>query len=547
MDRWLRRLRRLRGREDGQVLILVAGSMVLILGFAALVVDGGHAFVVKRSLQNAVDAASLAAATVLPLGGGLTCENGNSSDLRCGGASGVEKTAEQYLASNGFTAITLVPCIRQTSPREDGLIPAGAAGCYMTPYNGLPEVLIVVGHQVSTFFGGAIGIPNINVSARAAAIATPVTSTTFISGTTVNGTTINGTTINGTTNPGTTIQGTTIQGTTIAGTTNAGSTVYSTNTSTTTTGQSSYAFFTSDMSCAAGKGIDFEKNNATVNGFIHANSNIALSGNNNTVAAASYGQAGCPPTGSVFTKAPVLDGSYNTPPNPPPWPVPWNQDTTATICSGADYKGTPPVVGGTPTLSGSYAGGIWCNLSGTIDVQGPPTSGKLTVVAQTITVSGNNQTFPAGDYTKTFSNGTWSLLFYATGAAGIDISGNSNTLPGNGFLFAPSGPIILEKNNGANGFWESQDIDIKFNNFSMTGSGPLGGGTTSTTTTTIPVTTIAGTTNGGSTIVGSTNAGSTGTGTATPTTTIQGTTNPGSTTPSSTQTSTTGTNVGLGE
>ncbi len=52
--------------EKGQALILVAISMVVLLGFSALVTDVGYLFLQKRDLQNAADSASLAAATRLP-------------------------------------------------------------------------------------------------------------------------------------------------------------------------------------------------------------------------------------------------------------------------------------------------------------------------------------------------------------------------------------------------------------------------------------------------------------------------------------------------
>lgn len=55
------------GREDGQVLpLLAAGLLVVLLGFAALVVDLGRVYTVKRQLQSMADAAALAAADSLP-------------------------------------------------------------------------------------------------------------------------------------------------------------------------------------------------------------------------------------------------------------------------------------------------------------------------------------------------------------------------------------------------------------------------------------------------------------------------------------------------
>jgi Flp pilus assembly protein TadG len=54
-------------REEGQILPLIAvGLLVVLLGFMALVLDVGKAYVVKRQLQSVADAAALAAADVLP-------------------------------------------------------------------------------------------------------------------------------------------------------------------------------------------------------------------------------------------------------------------------------------------------------------------------------------------------------------------------------------------------------------------------------------------------------------------------------------------------
>lgn len=51
--------------DRGQILILTGLLLGILLGFTALVIDGGHGLLVKRQLQNASDAASLAAANVM--------------------------------------------------------------------------------------------------------------------------------------------------------------------------------------------------------------------------------------------------------------------------------------------------------------------------------------------------------------------------------------------------------------------------------------------------------------------------------------------------
>lgn len=57
---------RLKKEESGQALVLVVLMMTVLLGFTALVIDLGMARIQKNSLQSALDAASLAAASDLP-------------------------------------------------------------------------------------------------------------------------------------------------------------------------------------------------------------------------------------------------------------------------------------------------------------------------------------------------------------------------------------------------------------------------------------------------------------------------------------------------
>ena len=56
------------GEEKGAVVIMVALLLIVLIGFAGLVVDVGHLFVIDSSLQTAADSASLAAAASLGYG-----------------------------------------------------------------------------------------------------------------------------------------------------------------------------------------------------------------------------------------------------------------------------------------------------------------------------------------------------------------------------------------------------------------------------------------------------------------------------------------------
>ena len=54
--------------EGGAVIVIVAVVLAVLIGFAGIVIDLGHLFVVRSTLQNAADSASLAAAASLSYG-----------------------------------------------------------------------------------------------------------------------------------------------------------------------------------------------------------------------------------------------------------------------------------------------------------------------------------------------------------------------------------------------------------------------------------------------------------------------------------------------
>ena len=78
--------RRLRKSEKGSVPVLVALSLTVLFGFTSLAVDFGMMASCKQSMQNAADAASLAAA----------------GDLASGSSGTIHSTANSYAKTNGF-------------------------------------------------------------------------------------------------------------------------------------------------------------------------------------------------------------------------------------------------------------------------------------------------------------------------------------------------------------------------------------------------------------------------------------------------------------
>ena len=117
--------------ECGQSLLIVVLSIVMLCGVAALVVDISQVSVTQGQLQNAADAAALAAAKSLP------------------DATGAKDAAKQYAGLNGVdTANTTAT----------------------TPYNGnASKIEVVCKKTVQYTFARVLGLSSTVVSARAVA------------------------------------------------------------------------------------------------------------------------------------------------------------------------------------------------------------------------------------------------------------------------------------------------------------------------------------------------------------------------------------------
>lgn len=125
------------GRERGQILVLVAGAVTVLLGFSAVAVDIGSYAADRRTLQNAADAAALAGARDLP------------------NAAAAEAAAVAWAVDNGVPASNVTTTV----------IPRGA---------GQPNPLIRVKVQRdhNFFFARVLGIGSRQVAASASAVIT---------------------------------------------------------------------------------------------------------------------------------------------------------------------------------------------------------------------------------------------------------------------------------------------------------------------------------------------------------------------------------------
>lgn len=119
-------------KEDGQVIVLFALMLVVLLGFTALAIDTGTVYLTKSKLQNAADAAALAGALDLP----------NSATA--------ENTAKDYAVLNGADRATTQAT---------------------TPYEGdSDKIEVICTKNVKYTFARVLGFTDKDVSARAVAV-----------------------------------------------------------------------------------------------------------------------------------------------------------------------------------------------------------------------------------------------------------------------------------------------------------------------------------------------------------------------------------------
>jgi hypothetical protein len=172
-------LRRVR-RRDGQVLPLVAGSMVVLIGFAALVFDIGRVYVAQQSLQAAVNSAALAAGQDLP-----NAYNAYTAGMSYGGAAGEKNAVGGYEVTAGSPTVTF-ECLSHAPPYPTGspptcpadtatqdtstpCQPTGALTPSPTGATGCNAVNVTEKTTVQTTLGGVLHLPSFTVSASATA------------------------------------------------------------------------------------------------------------------------------------------------------------------------------------------------------------------------------------------------------------------------------------------------------------------------------------------------------------------------------------------
>jgi len=166
-------IRRLYHEQNGQVLYLAAGTLVVVLGMAALSIDIGYALHVQRELQSCADAAASA--------GGSAMTNANSvlpttvADEYSGDSNSPVNAIYNIHHDLNITAVNVnYACVTGSVATNLNLPPcaqystlSSTAGCT----SGCNVIQVVETAAVPTFFAKVFGINTINITATASASA----------------------------------------------------------------------------------------------------------------------------------------------------------------------------------------------------------------------------------------------------------------------------------------------------------------------------------------------------------------------------------------
>lgn len=143
--------------ESGAVLVVVALTLIMLMGFAAFAVDVGNQYAHRRQAQNTADAAALAAAVELSQPGGS--------------AQDALDQAISFVDQNTSIPISAADWVSECSDPEP--LARTAAGMSLTPATpcvsfGVNEVRVSlpVG-EIDTYFAGVVGVDSLRVTAAA--------------------------------------------------------------------------------------------------------------------------------------------------------------------------------------------------------------------------------------------------------------------------------------------------------------------------------------------------------------------------------------------
>ena len=162
-------------QEKGQAVVIVALALVGLIGFLALVIDGGAAFAARRQMQNAADSAAIAGARELEAGNRdesailkeihAYAEANRVPDSNGVPNDGINDNVEAYFIS-GISKLRMpVPC---ELDEEMECVPIGTWG-YVPPNAGGVEVIART--SFDAYFAAVVGQDTLGAAARAKVLA----------------------------------------------------------------------------------------------------------------------------------------------------------------------------------------------------------------------------------------------------------------------------------------------------------------------------------------------------------------------------------------
>ena len=155
----MKKLRTFAAEQTGQVLVITALCMVVLLGFVGFAVDVGHVRLVKSQMQSAADAAALA--------GGLEIRVCSTTP----GCPAMQSAVQTAMVENGMPGAAFLSNCTGT-PGSGTTVMLNDPPCAVStdPNSGDTKyVEAVVTQNVTTYFASIFGFNNIKVSARAEA------------------------------------------------------------------------------------------------------------------------------------------------------------------------------------------------------------------------------------------------------------------------------------------------------------------------------------------------------------------------------------------
>lgn len=150
-----------RSSERGQVLVIVAAGLVVIIALVGLVIDGGYAWGQQRRTQNGTDAIALAGATTIAptlKGGTETDGDVGCAVAQAAAANGISNPVAYYTDWQGNLLVPNVQ-VGACNPGGGSVLPPGAQGVKATG-----------DRQFPTFLARVIGINSFTSSATATAV-----------------------------------------------------------------------------------------------------------------------------------------------------------------------------------------------------------------------------------------------------------------------------------------------------------------------------------------------------------------------------------------